>query len=209
MKRFAIVLALVSLFMVMNLAYAQDPPMGGGMMGGGMMGGGMMGGGMMGEGMMGEGMMGAEHPLWKSLKGLGLDEKQKDTAKRIIRKTMKEVIKKKADMQIAKIELRDALDEDTVDMKAVESKLKTIESLETDIHLSHIKAIEEIKSILTPDQRKNLKEMMERHPMMKKMGMMQGKGCGMMGGMMQHGGMEKTSSPAEENEDKPEMEHVH
>ena len=207
MKRLAIVLALVSLFMAMNLAYAQDPPMGGGMMGGGM-GGGMMGGGM-GGGMMGGDMMGAEHPLWKSLHELGLDEKQKEAAKRITRKTMKEVIKKRADMQIARLELRDALDEVSVVMKAVESKLKTIESLETDIHLSHIKAIEEIKSILTPDQRKKLKEMMEKHPMMKKMGMMRGHGCGMMGGMSQHGNPDTTSSSAGGDEDKPEMEHAH
>jgi len=202
MKRFAIVLALVSLFMVVNLAYAEDPPMGGGMMGGGM-GGGMMGGGMGGD------MMGADHPLWKSLHELGLDEKQKEAAKRITRKTMREVIKKRADMQIARLDLRDALDEDPVDMGAVESKLKTIESLETDIRLSHIKAIEEIKSILTPDQRKQLKEMMEKHPMMKKTGMMQGKGCGMMGGMKKPGGMETPSSPSEEKEDMPEMEHAH
>jgi Spy/CpxP family protein refolding chaperone len=193
MKRLAIVLALVSLFMAMNLAHAQDPPMGGGM----------------GGDMMGGGMMGAEHPLWKNLHELGLDEKQKEAAKRITRKTMKEVIKKRADMQIARLDLRDALDEDTVDMKAVESKLKAIESLETDIYLSHVKAIEEIKSILTPDQRKKLKEMMEKHPMMKKMGMMQGKGCGMMGGMSQHGNPDTTSSSAGGDEDKPEMEHAH
>ncbi len=169
MKRLAIVLAVVSLFMAMNLAYAQDPPMGGGMMSGGMMGGGMGGG-------MGAGMMGAEHPLWKNLHELGLDEKQKEAAKRITRKTMREVIKKRADMQIARLDLRDALDEDTVDMKAVESKLKAIESLETDIYLSHIKAIEEIKSILTPDQRKKLKEMMEKTSYDEKDGHDAGKG---------------------------------
>ena len=206
MKRFAIVLALASMFMVVNLAYAEDPPMGGGM-GGGMMGEGM-GGSMMGGGMGGS-MMAGDHPLWKSLHELGLDEKQKEAVKRITRKTMREVIKKRADMQIARLDLRDALDEDPVDMGAVESKLKTIESLETDIRLSHIKAIEEIKSILTPGQRKQLKEMMEKHPMMKKMGMMQGKGCGMMGGMKQPSGLGTTSSPAEENEDKPEIEHAH
>ena len=119
-------------------------------------------------------------------------------------------------MQIARIDLRDLLDKEHVDMKAVESKLKTIESLETDIRLSRIKAFEEIKSELTPDQRKKLKEMIEKSSMMRGMGMMQGKGCGMMGGMMQHseggmmqhGGM-KMAPPAGTSEEKPEMEHSH
>ena len=192
MKKSALVLAFVLLLVGVNIAYAQDPP---------------MGGGMMGEGMMGEGMMHSDH-LWKGLKGLGLDEKQRETAKGIIRKTMKDVIKKRADIQIARIDLKDALDEDSLNMKVVESKLRTIEALETDIHLNHIKAIEEIKSILTPDQRKKLKDVMAEHHMKKGMGMMQGKGCGMMGGMSGHGKMETEPSPAA-GDDKPEMEHAH
>jgi Spy/CpxP family protein refolding chaperone len=54
------------------------------------------------------------------------------------------------------------LHKDSVDLQAVEAKLKQIESLKTDLHLSMIKAREEIKAKLTPEQRKKLKSMMVR-----------------------------------------------
>jgi Spy/CpxP family protein refolding chaperone len=150
---------------------------GGGMQEGGMMGGmghesmGMMHGmgGMQGGGMM----MDDDHPLWKHLMGLGLDDKQMAALKALRSRTMKEMVKKRADKQIAAIELKDLLDRDPVDMKAVEAALKKNESLKTEMALAHIKAHEEMKALLTPDQRKQLKEMMEGH----------GAGCGMMGGM--------------------------
>ena len=106
--------------------------------------------------------------------------------------------------------LKDLLDEDSVNMKAVESKLKQIESLETDIHLSRIKTLEAIKTKLTPDQRKKLREMRDQG-MMGRSGMIKRNGCGMMGemkgGMMHHENMEKTLPPSGSNEEMPEMEH--
>jgi len=208
MKKLVAVLAILLLLAMVAIAYAQDPGM---MAEGSEMEPGMMG--MMGKGSeMGPGMMGGHYILGK-LMSVGLDEKQKDAVKEIVRKTMKETIKKRADLDIARIDLRDLLDKDSVNMKAVESKLKQIASLEADIHLSRIKAHEEIKSILTPDQRRKLKEMMEHGMMMGKMGMMQGKGCemmgGMKGGMMQHGNMETVTPPAEKSEEMPGMEHGH
>ncbi len=151
--------------------------MGAGMPGCGMSGGmghqdmGMMhgAGGMMGCGMM----MNDDHPMWKHLMGLGLDDKQKDALRALRSRTMKDMAKKMADKQIAGIELRDLLEKDPVDMKSVEAAVKKNESLRADMMLAHIKAHEEMKSILTPDQKKRLKEMMEAGP---------GTGCGMMGG---------------------------
>jgi Spy/CpxP family protein refolding chaperone len=150
---------------------------GGAMQKGGMMGGmghhemGMMHGmgGMQGGGAM----MGEDHPLWKHLMGLGLDDKQKESLKALRSKTEKDMVKKKADMQIAVIELNDLLDKDPVDMKAVEASAKKKGSLKTEMFLAHIKAREEMKALLTPDQRKRLKEMR---------GPGHGAGCGMMGG---------------------------
>lgn len=168
---------------------------GGGMQEGAMMNGmgqrgmGMMHGmgGMQGGGMM----MDDDHPMWKHLLSLGLDDKQKDALKALHSKTMKEMAKKRAEMQIAGIELKDLLDKDTVDMKAVEASAKKKESLKTDMFLMHIKAHEEMKSLLTPDQRKRLKEMMEGGC---------GAGCGMMGSMMHGDG---------EHKDMPTHEHMH
>jgi Spy/CpxP family protein refolding chaperone len=165
--------------------------------------------GMMGEGSgMGPGMMSEHHILGKLL-SLGIDDQQKEAVKEIVRKTMRESIKKRADLDIARLDLRDVLDKDPVNIQAAESKLKQIASLETDIHLLHIKAYEEIKSKLTPDQRKKLKEMMGHGMMMGGMGMMQGECCGMMGGKMAHGAIVTETPPAEENEEMPTMEHKH
>ncbi|HUI45928.1 MAG TPA: Spy/CpxP family protein refolding chaperone [Nitrospirota bacterium] len=148
---------------------------------GGMMGGmghhdmGMMHGmgGMQGGGMM----MGDDHPMWKHLMSLGLDDKQKDAIKAIRSKTMKDMIRAMADKQIAGIELKDLLDKDPVDMKSVEALVRKNESLKTEMFLAHLKAREEIKSLLTPDQRKRLKEMMEAG---------HGESCSMMGGEAEH-----------------------
>jgi Spy/CpxP family protein refolding chaperone len=132
--------------------------------------------GMM-HGMGGGMMMDDGHPLWKYLMNLGLDEKQIDALKALRSRTMKDMIKKRADKQIAAIELKDLLDKDPVDMKAVEASMKKNEALKTEMFLAHIKAREEMKSILTPEQRKRLKEMMKTAC---------GVGCGMMGGDMEH-----------------------
>jgi Spy/CpxP family protein refolding chaperone len=149
---------------------------GGGMMGGmGHQGMGMMHGmgGMQGGAMM----MDDDHPMWKHLMGLGLDDKQKDALKALRSKTMKDMAKRMADIQIASIELKDLLDKEPVDMKSLEASVRKNGSLKMDMFLAHIKAHEEMKSILTPDQRKRLKEMMEAG---------HGAGCGMMGGEAEH-----------------------
>ena len=138
-------------------------------------------------GMKGGGMMGDDHPLWKHLMGLGLDEKQKEALKTLHSKTMKVMAKNGADKQIAGIELKDLLDKDPVDMKAVEASVKKGESLRTEMFLAHVRAHEEMKSLLTPEQRKRLKEMMEPG---------QSAGCGMMDGDAMH-------------KDMPMHEHMH
>jgi Spy/CpxP family protein refolding chaperone len=173
---------------------------------------GMMGEGPeLGHGFMGQGvgMMGEQHIL-KRLMGLNLDEKQKAAIKQIVSTTQKENIRKRADLSVSRIELKDLLDEDSVNIKAVELKLKQIESLETDIHLSRIKTLEAIKTNLTPDQRKQFREMREQG-MMGKTGMMKRDGCGMMGGMksgmMQHDNMETAHPLSGSDEEMPDMEH--
>jgi Spy/CpxP family protein refolding chaperone len=139
------------------------------------------------DGMQGCGMMmDDDHPMLKQIMSLGLDEKQKEAFKALRSKTMKDMIKKRADKQIAGLELKDLLDKDVVDMKAVEASVKKSASLRTEMFLAHIRAHEEMKSILTPEQRKRLKEMMAGHSA----------GCAQMGGDAEH-------------KDMPMHEHMH
>ena len=114
-------------------------------------------------GYRGMGMMRADRRIWMALSDLGLDEKQKETIKDLRTAARKDAIRKVADIKVARIELREILDKDPVDMGAVEAKLKQMESLKTDLHMSHIKTIEGIKATLTPEQRQKFKTNLRRH----------------------------------------------
>ena len=180
MKKLTITLmaAAASLWVLAPFALGQTsgPVMGPGMMmgpsmaGPGMMTGpGMMGSGMAGRGQAGQGqesgmmrhcggmmgrMMEGEQHLSKYLMGLNLDELQKKMIGEIKSKMMKETIRKMADIRIGRIELKDLLHQDPLDMKAVETKVKQIGQMRTEMALAHIMALEEIKSKLNPEQRK-------------------------------------------------------
>lgn len=102
----------------------------GSMMQGGMMGGGMMGSGMMGQGMMGEyhsGMMGGHSTLSTThLKHLfqralmsTTDANKKKEIKSLKSSVITKVIRQKADIQIAEMELNDLLSSPDFDTKAV------------------------------------------------------------------------------------------
>ncbi len=127
--------------------------------------------GMPGDGMRLEMMMDAGHPIWRHLSVLGLDEKQEGEIREMKSRVRKEMIRKRADEQIVGIELRDLLEKDPVDMEAVEMTVKRIEVIRTEIHLSLIRAVEEVKTKLTPDQREKLQEMRKAGPRMRERGL--------------------------------------
>ena len=90
---------------------------------------------------------------------LDLDANQKKEIWEIRSSMVKNMIRKKADLRIARVELRELLHKEPVDMAAVESQVKKMENLRSSVILDNIKARQEIKSKLTPDQRKKLKEL--------------------------------------------------
>lgn len=172
------VIVTVTVVLVVALAAVSYGQMGGHGMGPEMMGGPGAGCGMMSGGMGGR-MMGGEHQMWRFLTSLNLDEQQKTAIGEIKSRTMKEAIRRMADMRIAHVELKDLLSKDPVDMKAVEAKVKQSEMLRTEMHLSHIKAMEEVKATLTPEQKKKFREMIAAGPMMGGRGMMHCPDCPM------------------------------
>ena len=129
-----------------------------------------MGGGM--------GMWDGAHAKYV-IDALGLDDKQSVEVKAVLLKLQKEMIQKRADIQLAELELREVLANDPVDMKAAETKVKQIASLKTDAAMMHIQGIEDVKTKLTPDQKKKLSEMMQMRGMGHGKGMMD---CPMMKG---------------------------
>ena len=100
-----------------------------------------------------------EHMMMEKLVALGLDNKQKEDIKAIHLRIKKDMIRKDADIEVAQIELREVLSKDTVDLQAAEAKVKQIESLRAELKIMHIKTHEEVKSILTPEQRKKFSAM--------------------------------------------------
>jgi len=115
------------------------------------------------DGHRGTGIVGieADHPLWLDLSHLTIDGNRMDAIHEIEVRSVKEGIRKRAEFQVASIELRELLAKDPVDMKAVGSGLKQISALRTDLEFSRIKTIEEIKAKLTSEERKKLREYLE------------------------------------------------
>ncbi len=115
-------------------------------------------GGMMGGRMW---MSRGRRPMMPGLllfKNLGLSRKQEEEIRQTRSGLLKVVIRKRAGIAIARVELMDLLRQDHVDMRAVGAKLKEIASLQTDLRLARIKAFESIKSELTPAQRAKFRE---------------------------------------------------
>jgi Spy/CpxP family protein refolding chaperone len=150
---------------------------------------GMMGGGMQG---MPEGL-GMPQPsrLVRMLRQeLGLSDEQTKQLRPIVLQPTKTEIQQRADLQIAEIELGELLEADPMDMAQVEAKLKSIEGLRTTLRLTLIKAHEQAKALLTPEQRQKLERLHDRMPGMMgsgSMGMMEMMGESRAGGMSMRG----------------------
>ncbi len=96
-----------------------------------------------------------------ALMQLDLTEAQKTAIHQIRLSSKKNMILNQADLKLATLELHEQLRKDAVSMGTVESQVKKIEGLKTAIRLNAIKTREEIKSTLTPEQRKKLSEIMQ------------------------------------------------
>jgi Spy/CpxP family protein refolding chaperone len=92
---------------------------------------------------------------------LGLDDNQTVQVKSILFKLRKDMIKKRAEIEVAEVELEEILGKVPVDMKTVEAKVKQFASLKADAALLHIQRIQDIKAKLNPEQEKKLTEMMQ------------------------------------------------
>lgn len=149
------------------------PMMQGMMSGSGMGSGGMMCpmcGKMMGQGMMvGQGMMkspgmmaGFGKPdLIAMAEKLDLSEEQIAEIKGIFLAHKKDMIRKKADRDIAELELSELTQQDNPDLNAVEDKIRDIANLGAGIRFSQIKIWTDARSILTEEQKAVLKKTMK------------------------------------------------
>ena len=87
---------------------------------------------------------------------LGLSAEQVQRLEALRSEFQKEAIRRSADVQIAELELRELLRQDPVDLVKVEAALRKLEGLRTELRLTRLKAIEQGKAVLTPEQRQKL-----------------------------------------------------
>ncbi|MCC6501874.1 MAG: PDZ domain-containing protein [Deltaproteobacteria bacterium] len=113
-----------------------------------------------GDGMMRHG--GTYSPMYgkikMAIKGMDLTSDQRAKLSAISSEYRKKAIKAMADAKIAHMELHEMLASDPVSLEKVRSKVNDIGKRKADMMLSGIKALEDIKKVLTPAQRKSLRD---------------------------------------------------
>lgn len=155
---------------------------GGGAGKGEMMGEGMMGGGMPGMPMMRKmmGMHGMDAGMMEMMKmmqamsNLNLSPDQKKKIESLKLKHQKEAIPLLSKTEMANVEIKELTLSDPIDLEKVKAKVKEKHTAMADLEVSHLALTQQMKGILTPEQRQKMDSMkMEMEPMM---------GMGMMGG---------------------------
>jgi Spy/CpxP family protein refolding chaperone len=99
---------------------------------------------------------------------LGLSSEQVRSLERIRSDFRREAIRREAELRVAELDLEQLLEAEPVDLGKVEGKIREIERLRGDLEIARVRAIEEGKALLTPEQRSKLDEMLgsprARHP---------------------------------------------
>ncbi len=91
---------------------------------------------------------------------LGLSPDQVQSLERLRADFQREAIRRDADLRIAEMDLATLLEKDPVDLGQVEAKVKEIERQRGDLRLARIRAIEQGKAQLSPEQRGKLRTLL-------------------------------------------------
>jgi Spy/CpxP family protein refolding chaperone len=122
--------------------------------------GGMGGGGMM-ERMMGDPV---ERPLITIMlhhrTELGLSPDQVSRLETLRGDFAREAIRRGADIRIAELDVAALLGQDPVDLGKVEAKVREAAQMRADLRIARLRAIEQGKAVLTPEQRTRLQAML-------------------------------------------------
>lgn len=91
---------------------------------------------------------------------------QKDKLNNLVSTHRKDMIKKKADLDVASVDLEELMKKETPDLKAVADQFKKVSGLEADLKYSEFELNVNIKALLTKEQKNTLKMMMNRNDQM-------------------------------------------
>lgn len=127
-----------------------------------------MGPGTMGHGHgMGRGMRAMRHGLGlgpRIARELDLTDAQKEKMKAARERQQRKAIQTRADIQLARLDLRKLMQADKPDQRAIDAQIDRISGLEAGLHKSRVAAMLEFRAMLTPEQQKKLKELREQGP---------------------------------------------
>jgi uncharacterized membrane protein len=141
----------------------------------GMMGDGMMGGGGMGMpdmmGMHGQGMgMGGMMKMMRATSQLNLTVEQKKKLQLSTLQHQKEAIPLLGQIRMAGVEIQELLLADPANLDKVKSKVKEKYDAAAKLEISHLALMQEVKKMLTTEQRQQMDSlMMQMEPMMESM----------------------------------------
>ena len=101
--------------------------------------------------------------LQQSLQQLGLNESQQNTMQTLLRTHAKERIRLQAEIDTMRVDLRQQLRADTVDLQSVKPALQAIAAKEVDLQMAHLTLMRDIRQVLTPEQQKKFQSLLEQH----------------------------------------------
>ena len=104
-------------------------------------------------------MMGGDMMCMEHAHHMGLTDDQMTKMKPIHREMQKNQIRSKADLKIAEIELMEIMEVKDFDLDKAISAVKKIEDIKTARHLEMLKAMKDMRAILTDEQFKKMQKM--------------------------------------------------
>ena len=104
-------------------------------------------------------MMGGDMMCMEQADKMGLTDDQMMKMKPLHREMQKKQIRSNADLKIAEIELKEIMEVKDFDLDKATSAVKKIEDIKTAQHLEMLKAMKDMRAILTDDQFKKIHKM--------------------------------------------------
>jgi Spy/CpxP family protein refolding chaperone len=90
---------------------------------------------------------------------LGLSEEQVDAFRKRHAEARKQMIQIGSQIKMNMIDVQDAVMREEIDMPVAEAKIRETGKLKGDMFIAMVHAMHDMRQILTPDQRKKVKEM--------------------------------------------------
>ena len=104
-------------------------------------------------------MMGSDMMFMEHANKMGLTDEQMAKMKPLHSEMQKKQIRSKADLKIAEIELMEIMEVKDFDLDRATSAVKKIEDIKTAQHLGMLKAMKDMRAILTDEQFKDMQKM--------------------------------------------------